>query len=43
MEDRNVFQKPIDGLRVFRQTCAGVAHAHKAGIFHLDIKRPTFF
>lgn len=35
--------RPIEGLRIFQQICAGVAHAHSASIFHLDLKPANIF
>lgn len=35
--------RPIDGLRLFIQICAGVAHAHESGVYHLDIKPANIF
>jgi serine/threonine protein kinase len=43
LENREVFKKPIDGLRLFLHICAGVAHAHNVGISHLDLKPANIF
>ena len=41
--DRAPLESPIEGLRLFLQICAGVAHAHEFNIFHLDIKPANIF
>ena len=43
LEAHEQFQTPIDGLRFFLQVCAGVAHAHESGVYHLDIKPANIF
>jgi hypothetical protein len=43
MEGQPSFQKPIDGLRFFLLICAGIAHAHESGVYHLDIKPTNIF
>jgi serine/threonine protein kinase len=43
LEDREIFRRPIDGLGLFLQVCRGVAHAHAAGISHLDIEPDNIF
>jgi serine/threonine protein kinase len=43
LEKYKRFEKPIDGLRFFVQVCAGVAHAHESGVYHLDIKPANIF
>ncbi len=43
LEAHQQYSRPIDGLGVFFQICAGVAHAHESGIYHLDIKPANIF